>query len=113
MVEQTVWRSFWPVQGSFVPKRNPNPSLSYPIVKDCICISVEHKITGSALKLLVVVKEGELLDKRALAQYLKSKLELYKVPLIYEEVENIERTFNGKIDRKYYKNPTTKLPANI
>ena len=51
-------------------------ALSYPIVKDCICISVEHKITGSALKLLVVVKEGELLDKRALAQYLKSKLEL-------------------------------------
>jgi acyl-CoA synthetase (AMP-forming)/AMP-acid ligase II len=78
-------------------------ALSYPIVKDCICISVEHKITGSALKLLVVVKEGELLDKRALAQYLKSKLELYKVPLLYEKVENIKRTFNGKIDRKYYK----------
>ena len=78
-------------------------ALSYPIVKDCICISVEHKITGSALKLLVVVKEGELLDKRALALYLKSKLELYKVPLLYEKVENIKRTFNGKIDRKYYK----------
>lgn len=88
-------------------------ALSYPIVKDCVCISVEHKITGNALKLLVVVKEGELLNKRALAQYLKSKLELYKVPLLYEEVENIKRTFNGKIDRKYYKNPTSKRPANI
>jgi len=76
---------------------------SYPIVKDCVCISVEHKITGNALKLLIVVKDGEILNKRALAQYLKSKLELYKVPLLYEKVENIKRTFNGKIDRKYYK----------
>lgn len=85
------------------PTEVEDVALSHPLVKDCVCISVDHKITGKALKLMVVVKEGELLDKKSLAQYLKSRLELYKVPLQYETVDHIKRTFNGKIDRKYYR----------
>ena len=46
--------------------------------------------------------EGNTLDKRALAHFLKSKLEAYKVPLLYEQVDAIKRTYNGKINRKFY-----------
>ena len=33
---------------------------------------------------------------------LKDRLETYKIPVLYGEVEVIQRTFNGKIDRKFY-----------
>ena len=81
-------------------------AMAYPLIKDCICIPVEHKITGTALKLLVVMLDGHTLDKRALALHLKSRLEPYKIPLLYEAVPAIQRTFNGKLNRKAYMNPS-------
>lgn len=86
------------------PTEVEDAALSYPDVKDCACIPVEHIITGKALKLLVVMKDGKELNRKELALHLKSKLETYKIPLSYSEVEKIERTFNGKINRKYYIN---------
>ena len=76
-------------------------ALSYEGVRDCICIAVSDKIAGEAIKLLVVADSG--LDLQALKIYLTSKLEQYKVPKQYELVEKVERTFNGKTDRKYYR----------
>lgn len=86
------------------PTEVEDAALSYPDLKDCVCIPVEHIITGKALKLLVVMKDGKELNRKELALHLKSKLETYKIPLSYSEVEKIERTFNGKINRKYYIN---------
>ena len=71
-------------------------------IRDCICISASHPITGRALKLLVVMADGQPFDKRRIARYLSTKLEAYKVPLLYEQVEAIKRTYNGKLDRKAY-----------
>ncbi len=88
------------------PTEVEDVAMSLPEVKDCICISAEHKIVGNALKLLVVTAEGATFDKRRIALYLKSKLEAYKVPMLYEQVDAVKRTYNGKVDRKYYKTPT-------
>lgn len=77
-------------------------AMSLPQVEDCICIAVSHPILGSALKLLVVMSEGANLDKRDMARSLNTLLETYKVPQLYEQVEAVRRTYNGKIDRKYY-----------
>ncbi len=84
------------------PTEVEDAALSFPDVKDCICISVDHIITGKALKLLVVMKEGKELNRKELARYLKSKLESYKIPMLYSQIDKVERTFNGKINRKYY-----------
>ena len=84
------------------PTEVEDVAMAYPKLKDCICISAEHPITGRALKLLVVMNDGELLNKRELALHLKEKLEPYKVPMLYEQVEKVARTFNGKLDRKAY-----------
>lgn len=86
------------------PTEVEDAALSFPDIQDCVCISVDHVITGKALKLMVVMKDSKELNRKALALYLKSKLEAYKVPLIYEITDKIERTFNGKINRKYYIN---------
>ena len=85
------------------PTEVEDAALSYPIIKDCVCVSVVHPITGLALKLIVVVEENESFDKRELARFLKRKLESFKIPQFYEIASSIKRTYNGKIDRKYYK----------
>lgn len=73
-------------------------------IEDCICLPKPHPVMGNVVRLLVVVKEGFDFDKRSIASYLASKLENYKVPQSIELVEKINRTYNGKLDRKSYKN---------
>lgn len=85
------------------PVEVENAAASFPGVKDCICIAAEHPVIGTVLKLLVVLAGGAELDKHSLAVHIKSKLEPYKVPTWYEAVPSIQRTYNGKIDRKFYK----------
>lgn len=75
---------------------------TYPNLHDCICIPAKHPVLGTVMKLLVVLADGEVLDKRSLALFLKSKLETYKIPQLYDQVSKIERTYNGKINRKFY-----------
>lgn len=80
-------------------------AMASPMVSDCICISASHPVTGRALKLLVVTPPRQKLDKRTLARYLADRLEPYKVPMLYEQVDTIARTYNGKLDRKFYLTP--------
>ena len=80
-------------------------AMASPMVSDCICISASHPVTGRTLKLLVVTPPGQKLDKRTLARYLADRLEPYKVPMLYEQVDTIARTYNGKLDRKFYLTP--------
>ena len=84
------------------PVEVENAVSSHPSVKDCICIAATHPVVGTVLKLLVVLQEGASLDKRSLALHIKSRLEPHKVPTFYEAVDEIRRTYNGKLDRKYY-----------
>lgn len=79
-----------------------NAALTFPSVADCICVPVEHPITGKALKLLVVPAEGMEYSPKPLALFLKSCLQPYQVPLFYQQVERIERTPNGKLNRRFY-----------
>ena len=85
------------------PVEIEDAALSSPDVKDCVCVPVSHPVTGSALKLLVVPADGKDLDKRGMARYLASRIEAYKVPLFYEKIDCVRRTYNGKIDRKHYR----------
>lgn len=85
------------------PVEVENAVVSYEGIKDCICIADTHPVIGTVLKLLVVLKEGTPFDKHSIARHLKGKLEPHKIPTYYEAVESIQRTYNGKLDRKYYK----------
>ena len=85
------------------PSEVENAAASHPAVKDCICIAATHPVIGTVLKLLVVLADGCELDKRSIAVHIKSKLDPHKVPTYYEAVDSIQRTYNGKLDRKFYK----------
>ena len=85
------------------PAEVEDAAMSMPGIADCICISAAHPIVGRALKLLVVMAPGEDFDKRVIARYLKTRLEPYKIPLLYEQVDKVSRTYNGKLNRKAYR----------
>ena len=85
------------------PTEVEDVAMSIEGIRDCICISAEHRIMGKAVKLLVVMKEGAVFDKKTIARYIAARLEPYKVPQLYEQVDTIARTYNGKLDRKFYK----------
>ncbi|WP_311550209.1 class I adenylate-forming enzyme family protein [Prevotella aurantiaca] len=82
------------------PSEVEEVALAFPTVKDCVCISAEHIVMGEILKLLVVPHHN--FERKELITFLKDRLESYKIPVLYEEVNSIERTFNGKINRKFY-----------
>ncbi len=84
------------------PTEVEDAAMSIPGVKDCICISTDHPIMGRAMKLLVVMADGAEFSKRTIARQLAATLEPYKVPQLYEQVESIARTYNGKLNRKHY-----------
>ena len=85
------------------PLEVENAATRHESVKECICIVAEHPVIGPVLKLLIVLEDGFVLDKHSVAMYLKSKLEPHKIPTYYEAVDKIQRTYNGKLDRKYYR----------
>lgn len=76
-------------------------AMKLPLVKECICIPHAHPLMGQVPELLVVCDENEY-DRKAIITHLKAALEPYKIPLFYRRVENIQKTYNGKLDRKFY-----------
>lgn len=84
------------------PVEVEDAAQSMPEIDDCICIPSPHPVLGTALRLLYVIKEGLSVEKKALAKHLASKLEGHKVPQLYTQVDKVERTYNGKLNRKAY-----------
>lgn len=77
-------------------------AISFPDITDCLCFLAHSPIFGDTVKLIYVAKNGVKINKKDLARYIASKTETYKVPHIYEQVDNIKHTYNGKLDRKFY-----------
>ena len=81
-----------------------NIVLSINEIDDCICIPFQHPVIGTIVKLLYVTAEGVTITHSDIAKYIGAKVEKYKVPQAYEEVQAIKRTYNGKLNRKAYLN---------
>ncbi|MBR5783204.1 MAG: acyl--CoA ligase [Clostridia bacterium] len=73
--------------------------MRVPCVDECMLIPISRG-GNTALKLLVVLKEGMTLDETAIRQIIADTLEPYKQPKKIQVIDEIIRTFNGKIDRK-------------
>ena len=80
-----------------------NAASACPLIQDCICVPAPHPVLGTAPKLFYVPRQDQTVKPRLIADFLKGRLESYKIPLFYEATEAIKRTYNGKLDRKAYK----------
>lgn len=77
--------------------------MTHEMIKDCACIPVEDEITGEAPKLFVSLNEGYEFDQKELSKFMLNKIESIKVPKVFQVIDEIPRTFNGKIIRKQLK----------
>lgn len=85
------------------PTEVESAAMGVESIADCICIGVADEVSGQALKLLLVPAKGAHMDIKEITEYLTNKLESYKVPHQYEEIDHVERTYNGKLNRKAYR----------
>lgn len=77
--------------------------MTHEKIKECACIPIPDEFAGEAPKLYVVMNEGYEFDQKEIAKFMLEKLEAFKVPKVFEEIDELPRTFNGKIQRKKLK----------
>lgn len=71
----------------------------YEKVIDCACVPKEDKLSGQVPKLFVVVQDKEDFQKKELFDFLRKFIDGNKVPREIEVIDEIPRTYNGKIHR--------------
>lgn len=76
--------------------------LGHERIGDAVCVGTPDPITGEAVRALLVAKPGhlELPSAEALADFLRARLEQYKIPGAFEWVPSIPRNPSGKVERK-------------
>ena len=77
-------------------------ALMSGLCRECVCIESFDEYDVPFVKLLVVTDDAGF-NPRKLLMFLSDRLEAYKVPRKIETVDAVEKTFNGKIDRKVYR----------
>ena len=73
------------------------------LISDSVLIQSTDRFGTSYLELLVVPREVEQFSKDELKHFLSSRLESYRVPQKITVVDEIKKTYNGKLDRKSYR----------
>ena len=70
-------------------------------IADCACVSVPdpNGVLGEVVKAFLVKNSVAKVEFAGITQALQGKLEGYKIPVVYEWIEEIPRTHNGKIQR--------------
>lgn len=85
------------------PDEIENAAKKMPGIADCGCIGVDDASKGKVPKLFVQMEKNTPFDMIAIRTFLSDKLEPYKIPVYIVEIEQIPRSFNGKLLRKELK----------
>ena len=77
--------------------------LAHDQILDAVCVSRSDSLTGEAIRALLVARYDagpERPGPEALGEFLRARLEQYKVPAQFIWVSSIPRNATGKVDRK-------------
>ena len=55
------------------------------------------------IKMNVVLEKGAEFDQKEFRKFMENSLESFKIPKTVDIVDEIAKTYNGKIDRKVYR----------
>ncbi len=77
--------------------------MAHPKILEACTIGVPDEYRGETVKAFIVVKEGETLTEEEVTQYCKEKLAAYKVPKIFEFIDELPKSAVGKVLRRKLK----------
>ena len=81
------------------PQEIEEVAATIPGICDCACIPVSNAVLGQEPKLFYVTEKNADVSEEAMYAFLKAHLEAYKIPKRMERLDQIPRTYNGKIQR--------------
>lgn len=73
-----------------------------PEIKDCACVAIPdpNQVLGEVVKAFLVKSDTESnISFADITKILSGRLEGYKIPAVYEWIDEIPKTYNGKIQR--------------
>jgi long-chain acyl-CoA synthetase len=70
-----------------------------PGVAEVAVTGVADELLGQAIKAVIVTRDGEQIDARAIKAYCRERLATYKIPKVLEFVAELPRTSSGKVQR--------------
>lgn len=82
------------------PSMIEDVAIRFEGIKDCACISKNNKIKGEVPVLYISVQNKNTFQIDSLKKYLENQLEVYCVPDEIIIIDEIPRTFSGKLMRK-------------
>ena len=77
--------------------------MGHPKILEACTIGIPHEYRGETVKAFVVTKEGQTLTEEEITAYCKEKLAAYKVPKIFEFIEELPKSAVGKVLRRKLK----------
>ena len=81
------------------PEEIESQVIKSDIIRDCACIPMDDAVTGQAPKLFIALEADAEYDAKAFKSFLTKVLDANKQPKVVEVIDQIPRTFNGKIKR--------------
>ena len=84
------------------PEEIESMVIKNDLIADCACVPVDDPISGQAPKLYIQLDPAtaDSYDDRRFKSFLAEVLDANKLPTRVEIIDEIPRTFNGKIKRK-------------
>lgn len=82
------------------PEEIEEVAVKYEGVIDAACVPLEDSKLGQVPKLFIVVESENDFDMREYVRYLTGHIDANKLPKQVEFIDQIPRTYNGKIQRK-------------
>jgi long-chain acyl-CoA synthetase len=74
--------------------------FEHPKIEEACAIGIPHEYRGETVKAFIVIKPGASLTEEKLDTYCRERLAAYKVPKIYEFIDELPKSAVGKILRK-------------
>ena len=85
------------------PTEVESVALKFPGVSECICYSKTDAKDNMSIVMDVVLEKNADFDQKEFRKFMENSLESFKIPKTVAVVDEIAKTYNGKIDRKVYR----------
>ncbi|SMF01661.1 long-chain-fatty-acid--CoA ligase [Desulfovibrio gilichinskyi] len=82
------------------PREVDEVLYEHPKIQEAVTVGLPHKTRGEVVKIYIVLKEGQSMDRTEIIAYCREKLAGYKVPRQVEFRKELPKTMVGKVLRR-------------